>query len=140
MNVGETTPGTSATASKLSAAHPGNPFTRIADELVCEILLSLPYEDIKHFALSGLAGLALPRTQASWKRKIHIDMPWLWDLPEFEGPRDFFNLYQELRRQCFATNPPTVEEEEAGRRVITPRDTSLALGLVNRRRVWNTCS
>lgn len=141
MNVGETTPETSATASKLSAAHSGNPFTRIADELASEILLSLPYEDIKHFALSGLTGLALPRTQAFWKRKILIDMPWLWDLPEFEGRQDFFNLYQDLRRQCFATNPSTVEdEEEGGRRVINPRDTSLVLGLANRRRVWNTCT
>lgn len=67
-------------------------------------------------------------------------MPFLWDLPDLDGLRDFFKIYHELRRQCFATTPPLTEDDEGNTIVDGPLDKTLVLGLANRRRVWNTCS
>ena len=63
-------------------------------------------------------------------------MPWLWDFPSTDQPRDWFSTYQELRRQCFATTP---ERDPSGQTVLGERDGSLVLGLANRRRVWMAC-
>lgn len=119
---------------------PGSPFIKFADEIVLEILLHLSYQDTQSFVLSGITPINLPQAQGYWKRKILIDLPFLWDLSELDGPRDFFKTYRELRRQCFATTPPTGEDDKGNTRVEGPRDKTLVLGLANRRRVWNTCS
>ena len=115
-------------------------FTKLADEIFLEILLLLPYQDVQNFVLSGLTPIKLAQAQGYWKRKISIDLPFLWDLPDLDGRRDFFKIYHELRRQCFATTPPVDEDEAGNSHVKGPRDKTLILGLANRRRVWNTCS
>ena len=97
---------TSTEAMNSLPVHPDSPLAKIADEVVLEILLNLPHEDIRSFVFSGLTAINLARAHGYWRRKILIDMPFLWDLPELNGPRDFFKIYHELRRQCFATTPP----------------------------------
>lgn len=120
--------------------HSKSPFTKFAEEIILEILLHLPYQDLQNFVLVGLTTIKLSEAQGYWKRKIAIDLPFLWDLPDLDGPRDFFKIYHELRRQCFATTPLTGEDDEGTTRVQGPRDKTLVLGLANRRRVWNTCA
>lgn len=131
----------------ISTAYPTSSLAKLADELIYEILLHLPFQDLKSFARSGVTALQLSHHPAFWNRKIFIDMPWLWDLPSLEGPRDFFGLYKELHRQCFATSVPQPEEDDnedeegdSPTRVMQPRDQTLVLGLANRRRIWNTCT
>ena len=52
-------------------------------------------------------------------------------------------MHREMRRQCFATTPELQNVEREGAmtlpRVVGERDTSLVLGLANRRRVWGAC-
>lgn len=119
-------------------------FKKLADEIICEILLYLPYDSLKNLVLSGVVSLPFPHIQALWKRRLFNDMPWLWDLPPTEEQRDWFSVYQDLRKQCFTTTPTTVGNGEGKTRAPagTPagRDTSLVLGLTNRRRIWTTCS
>src|SRR6187402_32578 len=121
------------------ATHSSNPFTKLAKELVCEILLHLPYPSLQNFALSGLTPFNLPSISSFWKRKLAIDMPFLWDLPALPGSRDWFAIYHEMRRHCFATTPATRTDEEFNTHVVGDRDPSIVLGLANRRRVWNCC-
>ncbi|KAH8687792.1 hypothetical protein BGZ60DRAFT_16482 [Tricladium varicosporioides] len=122
----------------------GSPFRGLAPELTSEILLHLDYDSLRSFSLSGISPLKLSQIPQFWKRKLFIDLPWLWDfLPSTPNqPRNWFQTYHELRRQCFATTPETEDDDEvdSGKRVVEPRDTTLVLGLANRRRVWNTCA
>jgi hypothetical protein len=118
-----------------------SPFNSLTPEILHEILLCLPYPDLQNFTLSGLSNTPLRRVQSFWKRKVLIDMPWLWDLPSPEGERDWYLIYQELRRQCFATTASEdLGDETSGSNVLDRRDTSLILGLANRRRIWTACA
>ncbi|KAH7407436.1 hypothetical protein BKA64DRAFT_666570 [Cadophora sp. MPI-SDFR-AT-0126] len=160
----KTSPPTAANADTPSqsraSSHPINPFTIIAKEITCEILLHLPYASLQFLALSGLLPFHLPSMSAFWKRKILLDMPFLWDLPVLSSIGNGFDVYREMRRQCFATTPegedePGEDDDENeededdedddegwrdGPRVVGDRDGSLVLGLANRRRVWMACA
>lgn len=122
--------------SSLSATQP---FVGLPKEVTCEILLNLSYTDLQHFTLSGLVPFTLRSIPSFWKRKLFLDMPFLFDFPSLSGSQDWFQLYRELKRHCFATTPATEDDEEGREHVIVGRDTSLVLGLANRRRVWDTC-
>ena len=140
---GEVQPSGPMESSKRSLRKSENPFTRLAKEITCEILLHLPYQDVRNFILSGASNLKLSQLQSFWKRKILIDMPWLWELPNLEGRQDWRKLYHELRRQSIASTHPMVSQESTyagAASVASPRDPTLVLGLANRRRVWNACS
>ncbi|PVH83688.1 hypothetical protein DL98DRAFT_652168 [Cadophora sp. DSE1049] len=121
-------------------SHPSNPFTTLAKEITCEILLHLPYTTLQNLTLSGLLPFHLPSISAFWKRKLLLDMPFLWDLPVLSSPGNGFDMYREMRRQCFATTPELGEGEGDVPRVVGERDASLVLGLANRRRVWRACA
>jgi hypothetical protein len=117
-----------------------SPINNLTPEILHEILLCLPYRDLQNFALSGLCDNSLMKVQSFWKRKLLIDMPWLWDLPPPGRERNWFMIYQELRRQCFATTATKeLEHKTNASNVQGRRDTSLILGLANRRRIWKTC-
>lgn len=116
------------------------PFSKLAKEVTCEILLYISHGDLRGFALSGLLPFAISTMPSFWHRKLRVDMPFLWDFPVCEPPRDWFQIYHELRRHCFATTPETEHDEADVLRVVGGRDESLVLGLANRRRVWETCS
>ncbi|CAL3973505.1 unnamed protein product [Diplocarpon coronariae] len=120
-----------------------NPISKLAKEVTCELLLYLPYKILQQFAFSGFIPFGLSSMPSFWHRKQILDMSLLWDLPSLDGPQDWFQLYQKLRRHCFAMTPRTIENEEdggvEGMRVVEARDQSPVLGSANRRRVWETC-
>ncbi|KAK0100909.1 hypothetical protein ONS95_007351 [Cadophora gregata] len=121
-----------------------NRFTTLAKEIICEILLHLPYNSLQDFTLSGLLPFHLPSISSFWKRKLLLDMPFLWDLPVMSSPPgNGFAWYREMRRQCFATTPELgdsqVDEQGNVHQLLGERDATLVLGLANRRRVWKAC-
>ncbi|KAH7356959.1 hypothetical protein BKA65DRAFT_548343 [Rhexocercosporidium sp. MPI-PUGE-AT-0058] len=126
--------------SKPPPHHTDSLFSRLAKEIICEILLYLPYPSLQTLTLSGLLPFHLPSMSAFWKRKLTLDMPFLWDLPVLSNPGNGFDIYHTMKRHCFATTPEFENSESPTPHVIGGRDSSLVLGLANRRRVWNTCS
>lgn len=62
-------------------------------------------------------------------------------MPVLDGEKNWLLVYSELHRQCFATTPPRLSPPNKGSygEIIEDRDTSLVLGLANRRRVWSIC-
>ena len=69
------TQSTSTKAANSLPAHLDSPLTKLADEIVLEILLNLPYEDIRNFVFYGLAAINLAEAQGYWERKISVDSP-----------------------------------------------------------------
>ncbi|KAH6722052.1 hypothetical protein BKA61DRAFT_729448 [Leptodontidium sp. MPI-SDFR-AT-0119] len=125
--------------SEPTPPHTTNPFSKLAKEITCEILLYLPYPALQALTLSGLLPFHLSSISAFWKRKLAIDMPFLWDILTLSNLGDGFDIYHTMKRHCFATTPETEIGEDQIPRVVGQRDLSLVLGLANRRRVWNTC-
>jgi len=81
-----------------------SPFTNIPNEVLFQILYQLSYADRRHPVLANAIPLKLHLAHRYWKRRLLIDMPGLWDIPALPQECDYFGLYQELRRQCFATS------------------------------------
>jgi hypothetical protein len=116
------------------------PFDKLSDELVHEILLYLPHTSFKSLILTGLISPNLPQIHSFWKRKLFLDMPFLFDFPSEPQQRDWFATYQELRRQCFATTLRAWKDDDGYLEVVVgDRERDLVLGLANRRRVWGAC-
>jgi hypothetical protein len=127
-----------ATAKANFTSH-GSPFNGLTAEILHEILLYLPYTDLRNFALSGISNNPLQRYQSFWKRKLLIDMPWLWDLPTPAKEMNWCSGYHEFRRLCFATTRYENSRHPSDNTLVVHRDHSLVLGLANRRRIWQTC-
>jgi hypothetical protein len=65
-------------SSKLSHSLPTHltkPLTKLANEIVLEILLHLQYKDIQSFVLSGLTRINLSQAQGYWKRSYPLIFP-----------------------------------------------------------------
>ncbi|KAL2073497.1 hypothetical protein VTL71DRAFT_10823 [Oculimacula yallundae] len=116
-----------------------NPFANLAKEVICEILLYLPYPSLQALSLSALLPFSLPSLSSFWKRKFVLDMPFLWDLPVLHTPGNGFEIYRTMRRHCFATTPELGSGDSQIPSVVGQRDRDLVLGLANRRRVWDVC-
>ncbi|CZS98449.1 uncharacterized protein RCO7_04182 [Rhynchosporium graminicola] len=116
-----------------------NPFSKLAKEITSEILLYLPYSTLQAISLSGLIPFSLRSLSSFWKRKLGLDMPFLWDLPDLSFPGNGFDVYHAMRRHCFATTPALQTGESHVPRIVGQRDRDLVLGLANRRRVWDVC-
>jgi hypothetical protein len=117
-----------------------SPFNSFTPEILHEILLCLPYTDLQKFTLSGISSSPLTTVQGFWKRKLFIDMPWLWDFSYLEREQNWFSIYHELRRQCYATSAPSANDANSNStNVVGNRDPTLVLSLANRRRIWEAC-
>jgi len=112
-------------------------FNKLCDEIIHEILLYLPHADFKSLMLTGLISPNITQIQSFWKRKLFLDMPFLFDLPSEPQQKDWFATYRSLRRQCFTTTLETVKDEDGYVKAVVEKD--LVLGLANRRRVWEVC-
>lgn len=122
---------------KLRILGGNNPFSLLATEILHEIVLFLPQKDIHALALSGIVNYDVLCDSVLRKRKLLVDMPFLWDLPVLGDDRDGLKIYQDLKRHCFHT---MARGHSFHGQYRGPGDNDIVLGLNNRRRIWNTCS
>ncbi|KAF2814916.1 uncharacterized protein BDZ99DRAFT_458880 [Mytilinidion resinicola] len=59
-----------------------DPFAQIPLELLVEIIMQLPQESLLPFFLSSRAARLASQSQWVWKKRILVDMPWIWELDE----------------------------------------------------------
>lgn len=104
-----------------------DPFSMLSNELIREIALVVPYEDL--LSLRAVSRPFYNDTQSNhfWKWRIAIDMPWLWDLETclktWTTPIDYRKLYGWLE---VVTMPKFGVEAPF-------------LAIANRRRIWQCC-
>jgi hypothetical protein len=78
-----------------------DPFVRLPVELLYEVLDGLPSKDLLPFVMASRRIQSMSMEPQFWKRRIEIDMPWLWELREFALPKynediDWHSLYSIL--------------------------------------------
>ena len=72
---------TSSHTCSSSSTQVRDPFEALTSETITNVLLILPKTDLASLRVSRIA-LDVSRTNTFWKRRIMVDMPWLFDLPE----------------------------------------------------------
>ncbi|KAJ9648488.1 hypothetical protein H2199_001343 [Coniosporium tulheliwenetii] len=105
-----------------------DPFNKLPPELIVEIMLYLPSNSLSKLTAASPTAYAATRSNWFWRRRLTVDMPWLWELSEpsyvpDKGVPDWKAVYQHLSKASFAPSET---------------DPSL-LGLANRGRIWGVC-
>ena len=129
----------SATKSHFAVSRKQESFdvsSHIFERIPLEILLYLPFADLHLFARSGRLIHDLSKHPTFWERKILVDMPYLWDIPELDAQDNGIALHSELHRQClygFRLKHAYKLLEELHKR----DKKTYTYGLAKRRRIWN---
>lgn len=103
-----------------------DPFSRLASELQLAITDELDISDLLHLREASTRIRAL-MSNSFWKVRLQRDMPWLYDLPEPGAQTkvdliDWTQVYKDMYRASS----------------LSPKQQGRILGLVNRRRLWET--
>jgi hypothetical protein len=93
---------------------------KLDEDIILDIFLYLTPQEIDNARIAGVANVDIPNI--FWRRKIRIDFPWVWNLPDANAEGDWHRIYNDLVRFS--------QGELKG----------MILGLANRRRIWNVCS
>ncbi|KAF2501559.1 hypothetical protein BU16DRAFT_534216 [Lophium mytilinum] len=81
-----------------------DPFAKMPLELLVEIIMQLPQESLLPFFLSSRAARLASQSQWVWKKRILVDMPWMWELDEkkdYPEEVDWHAVYAKLDRLSF---------------------------------------
>jgi len=100
-----------------------NPFELLPVDVILGIADMLSIREIFFLSAASPATSHKLNNSEFWKRRIHKDMPWFWDLSLINvvDERTWRRVYFDLWDKCIYASQ---------RRV---------LGLVNRKRIWNLC-
>lgn len=112
-----------------SSCCPSDPFELLPYEILFEVVSYLPIESVVMFQVASRAA-DFSLSNATWKRRIKSDMPWLWDLfDDHARRRDVSKTIVDWKRVY-------VSLESRSRF----KSFDYIFGLVNRRRIWKICS
>ncbi|KAL9619395.1 MAG: hypothetical protein Q9160_005990 [Pyrenula sp. 1 TL-2023] len=118
-------------------------FTKLSRDLMLYFSDFLSIHDFLSLRIASRQVASLVIRQTFWKRRINLDMPWIWELHSFhsdapsmsEKPADRIHsgteidwktVYRDLRIDSFGA--PKIKSTMVGQP-----------GLWNRRRIWKTC-
>lgn len=90
------------------------------EDIILEIFLYLTSEDIENARIAGATDVEFPNIFC--RRKIRLDFPWLWDLPNCNVECDWLRVYNTILRFS------QVKADD------------MIFGLANRRCICNVCS
>jgi hypothetical protein len=84
-----------------------DPFTSLPAELVYEILDKLPDTDLLSLLMSSRKINNMSQDPFFWKRRIMVDMPWMWEfrekcLSEESGTVDWHAMYSLLNDHSYS--------------------------------------
>ncbi|KAL4800850.1 hypothetical protein BDV19DRAFT_383869 [Aspergillus venezuelensis] len=118
-----------STLSELITKSQHDPFRSLPAEVTAMIIDYLPRESIAQVLIASWNLHSRAQTQGFWRRGIHQDMPWAWELQEILRTVDtaslnFGKLYQYLDK---ASEPRYGMKDKKW------------LALANRRRIWLPC-
>ncbi|KAL4941996.1 hypothetical protein BDV06DRAFT_171253 [Aspergillus oleicola] len=113
----------------MSAKVQHDPFRSLPAEVTDMIVDYLPRDSVAQALVASWTLHSRAQSQGFWRRRIHQDMPWAWELLEMlntvdKGCLNFGTLYQCLDR---ATKPRYGMREREW------------MALANRRRIWRPC-
>ncbi|KAI9045138.1 F-box protein [Aspergillus affinis] len=110
--------------------NPANPFGRLPFEIVERICLYLPGESLKALTQASLSIQLLTQDNFFWKRFMHWDMPWFWELQTSQtrkkAPEDL--NYKRLYLWLDSMTMPRYGMDDLS-----------VIGVANRRRIWGVC-
>ncbi|KAL4985264.1 hypothetical protein BDW68DRAFT_165459 [Aspergillus falconensis] len=102
-----------------------DPFSTLPTELMFMILSHLSGPSLFALRQASIAVRAQTQSQSFWQRRIHEDMPWLWELSS-----------QDTRSFDFRKAYLYLDEKTRPRYGMNDRNW---LALANRRRIWRAC-
>lgn len=112
-----------------SSCFRSDPFALLPHEMILEVFSHLPIDSVVAFQIaSRTANISL--SNETWRRRIKRDMPWLWDLFEDHAPRSDVCKTTIDWKKVYAFMECSSRFESCDH----------ICGLVNRRRIWKTCS
>lgn len=102
-------------------------FLQLPPELLIRIGLYLPTHSIASFALLSRSCAEIVRTNSFWKKHVLWQMNWAWEADN--AVKTALGDLTSLRAACLWLH-----------HISSPRNNaSEFLGVINRRRIWNTC-
>ncbi|KAJ5156605.1 hypothetical protein N7492_009408 [Penicillium capsulatum] len=113
-------------APEIYCVQSSDPFAKLPPELVFMVLLHLPMISIERLRYVSFSVARVELGDRFWQRKVRIDMPWLFEMPDtlLGGSRDdldWANIYAQVAKTS----------------QLNYKD---SIGcVVNRRRIWNIC-
>ncbi|RAH78375.1 F-box domain protein [Aspergillus japonicus CBS 114.51] len=113
----------------LRGRRPASPFGKLPLELVHQICMFLPSEDLKSLAQASLSVHLVTQDNLFWKKFMQWDMPWFWELQASKGQKlndevNYKQLYLWLDKMTTARYG---------------MDDANLIGVANRRRIWGVC-
>jgi hypothetical protein len=102
------------------ARQSSNRALKLDEDIMLEVFMYLTPEDIENAQISGATDMEAPNIL--WRRKVKLDFPWLWDLPNCNIELDWLRIYKDIVRFS------------QGKAI------DIIHGLANRRRIWNVCN
>ncbi|PYH77020.1 hypothetical protein BO82DRAFT_395735 [Aspergillus uvarum CBS 121591] len=104
-------------------------FSRLPIELRHEIFIALPAGSILAVKAASAVMHAVPLTARLWRRKLECEVPWLWELADY-------NVFQSQEAESRASELLLNIDQKSR---YTSENDDYIFGLANRRRIWGVC-
>ncbi|OCK72785.1 hypothetical protein K432DRAFT_430896 [Lepidopterella palustris CBS 459.81] len=121
-------------------------FSRLPLELLVEIFMYLPKSSLLPFLLSSRTAHGASRSQWIWKKRLQLDMPWVWEFRELkrDGEFDEVDWHAVYGKMSVLSFRKVWEKKWKGNRWYSEDGENDALnrrliGIAGRRRIWNCC-